>query len=25
MLTHAGHSPGWLDFLYYIDLQNAKA
>jgi uncharacterized damage-inducible protein DinB len=20
MLTHAGHSPGWLDFLYYIDL-----
>jgi uncharacterized damage-inducible protein DinB len=20
MLTHAGHSPGWLDFLYWIDL-----
>ena len=23
MLTHAGHSPGWLDFLYYIDLKTA--
>jgi uncharacterized damage-inducible protein DinB len=21
MLTHLGHSPGWLDFLYFIDLQ----
>jgi uncharacterized damage-inducible protein DinB len=21
MLTHFGHSPGWLDFLYFIDLQ----
>ena len=20
MLTHAGHSPGWLDFLYFLDL-----
>jgi uncharacterized damage-inducible protein DinB len=20
MLTHAGHSPGWLDFLYWVDL-----
>jgi uncharacterized damage-inducible protein DinB len=23
MLTHAGHSPGWLDLLYYIDLKTA--
>jgi uncharacterized damage-inducible protein DinB len=21
MLTQFGHSPGWLDFLYFIDLQ----
>jgi uncharacterized damage-inducible protein DinB len=21
MLTQLGHSPGWLDFLYFIDLQ----
>jgi uncharacterized damage-inducible protein DinB len=24
MLTQFGHSPGWLDFLYYIDLRNGK-
>jgi uncharacterized damage-inducible protein DinB len=24
MLTQFGHSPGWLDFLYYIDLRNRK-
>lgn len=22
LLTQLGHSPGWLDFLYFIDLQN---
>jgi uncharacterized damage-inducible protein DinB len=25
MLTHAGHSPGWLDFLHWIDLDKAAA
>jgi uncharacterized damage-inducible protein DinB len=24
MLTQHGHSPGWLDFLYYIDLQGSR-
>jgi uncharacterized damage-inducible protein DinB len=24
MLTQLGHSPGWLDFLYYIDVCHAK-
>jgi uncharacterized damage-inducible protein DinB len=24
MLTQLGHSPGWLDFLYYIDLCSGK-
>jgi uncharacterized damage-inducible protein DinB len=24
MLTQFGHSPGWLDFLYYIDLRSRK-
>jgi len=24
MLTQFGHSPGWLDFLYYIDVQSAR-
>jgi uncharacterized damage-inducible protein DinB len=25
MLTHAGHSPGWLDLLYWVDLDKAAA
>jgi uncharacterized damage-inducible protein DinB len=25
MLTHFGHSPGWLDFLYFIDVEKASA
>lgn len=25
MLTQFGYSPGWLDFLYYVDLRNAGA
>jgi len=25
MLTRFGYSPGWLDFLYFIDLRNASA
>lgn len=25
VLTRLGHSPGWLDFLYFIDLRTAKA
>lgn len=25
MLTQVGHSPGWLDLLYYIDLHSARA
>ena len=24
MLTQFGHSPGWLDFLYYIDVRSSK-
>jgi len=24
ILTQFGHSPGWLDFLYYIDMQSAR-
>ena len=25
MLTQAGHSPGGLDLLYFVDLQNAQS
>jgi uncharacterized damage-inducible protein DinB len=25
LLTHAGHSPGWLDFLYWVDLTKATS
>ena len=25
MLTQAGHSPGWLDLLYFVDLQAAPS
>jgi uncharacterized damage-inducible protein DinB len=24
LLTHLGHSPGWLDLLYFVDLRNAS-
>jgi uncharacterized damage-inducible protein DinB len=25
LLTHLGHSPGWLDLLYFVDVRNERA